>query len=111
MIPEQVGIAHVGLQHIHSLVPRHVQPISSGMLARSVRTDGFVDPCIPTRAAKAAVGPGWVPSPRRPANRARSITMDGEAVVVGADGVAVFDALHRRHKGHRGDPGASRRAG
>jgi len=24
--------------------------------------------------------------------------MDGEAVVVGADGVAVFDALHRRHR-------------
>jgi bifunctional non-homologous end joining protein LigD len=28
--------------------------------------------------------------------RARSFTIDGEAVVVGADGVAVFDALHRR---------------
>jgi bifunctional non-homologous end joining protein LigD len=24
--------------------------------------------------------------------------MDGEAVVTGADGVSVFDALHRRHK-------------
>jgi ATP dependent DNA ligase domain len=30
--------------------------------------------------------------------RARSFTMDGEAVVIGADGVAVFDALHRRHR-------------
>ena len=30
--------------------------------------------------------------------RAKSFTMDGEAVVTGADGVAVFDALHRRHK-------------
>jgi len=30
--------------------------------------------------------------------RARSFTMDGEVVVVGADGVAVFDALHRRHR-------------
>jgi bifunctional non-homologous end joining protein LigD len=30
--------------------------------------------------------------------RARSFTLDGEAVVGGADGVAVFDALHRRHK-------------
>jgi bifunctional non-homologous end joining protein LigD len=30
--------------------------------------------------------------------RANSFTMDGEAVVVGVDGVAVFDALHRRHK-------------
>jgi hypothetical protein len=24
--------------------------------------------------------------------------MDGEAVVIGADGVAVFDSLHRRHQ-------------
>jgi bifunctional non-homologous end joining protein LigD len=30
--------------------------------------------------------------------RARSFTLDGEAVVCGPDGVAVFDALHRRHK-------------
>jgi ATP-dependent DNA ligase len=30
--------------------------------------------------------------------RAESFTIDGEAVVTGADGVAVFDALHRRHK-------------
>jgi bifunctional non-homologous end joining protein LigD len=28
--------------------------------------------------------------------RAKSFTLDGEAVVCGADGVAVFDALHRR---------------
>jgi bifunctional non-homologous end joining protein LigD len=32
--------------------------------------------------------------------RAKSFTLDGEAVVVGHDGVAVFDALHRRHKAH-----------
>jgi bifunctional non-homologous end joining protein LigD len=31
-----------------------------------------------------------------PKLRARSFTLDGEAVVCGADGVAVFDALHRR---------------
>jgi bifunctional non-homologous end joining protein LigD len=30
--------------------------------------------------------------------RAGSFTIDGEAVVAGADGVAVFDALHRRHR-------------
>jgi bifunctional non-homologous end joining protein LigD len=30
--------------------------------------------------------------------RARSFTLDGEAVVAGADGIAVFDVLHRRHK-------------
>jgi bifunctional non-homologous end joining protein LigD len=30
--------------------------------------------------------------------RAKSFTLDGEAVVSGPDGVAVFDALHRRHR-------------
>jgi ATP dependent DNA ligase domain len=30
--------------------------------------------------------------------RAKSFTLDGEAVVAGADGIAVFDPLHRRHK-------------
>ena len=30
--------------------------------------------------------------------RARSFTLDGEAVISGADGVAVFDGLHRRHR-------------
>jgi bifunctional non-homologous end joining protein LigD len=30
--------------------------------------------------------------------RAKSFTLDGEAVVAGADGVAMFEALHRRHK-------------
>jgi bifunctional non-homologous end joining protein LigD len=30
--------------------------------------------------------------------RSRSFTIDGEAVVVGVDGVAVFDALHRRQR-------------
>ena len=98
-----------------------------------VRTDGFVDPCIPTLAAKPPSGPDWVHevkhdgyrlivrrdgkavrlftrrgydwTDRYPAIaaaaaklRAKSFTLDGEAVVAGADGVAVFDALHRRHK-------------
>jgi ATP-dependent DNA ligase len=106
---------------------------SDGMLARRVRTDGFIDPCIPTLAAKPPAGPDWVHeikhdgyrlivrrdgdavhlftrrgydwTDRYPAIaaaagklRAQSFTVDGEAVVVGADGVAVFDALHRRHK-------------
>src|SRR5262249_45300559 len=30
--------------------------------------------------------------------RAKSFTIDGEAAVVGTDGIAVFDALHRRRK-------------
>jgi bifunctional non-homologous end joining protein LigD len=103
------------------------------MLARRVRTDGFIDPCIPTLAAKPPSGPDWVHeikhdgyrlivrrdgpavrlftrrgydwTDRYPAIaaaaaklRAHSFTLDGEAVVVGTDGVAVFAALHRRHK-------------
>jgi ATP-dependent DNA ligase len=103
------------------------------MLQRRIRTDGFIDPCIPSRAPKPPSGPGWVHeikhdgyrlivrrdgeavrlftrrgydwTDRYPAiaaaaamMRARSFTLDGEAVVVGHDGVAVFDALHRRHK-------------
>jgi bifunctional non-homologous end joining protein LigD len=52
--------------------------------------NGFIQPCIPTRAAKP-------PAARTAARlRARSFTIDGEAAVCGPDGVAVFDALHRR---------------
>jgi bifunctional non-homologous end joining protein LigD len=96
-----------------------------------VRADGFVDPCIPSRAPKPPSGPDWVHeikhdgyrlivrrdgeavrlftrrgydwTERYPAiasaaarMKARSFTLDGEAVVAAADGVAVFDALHRR---------------
>ena len=103
------------------------------MATRRIRTDGFIDPCIPTLAAKPPSGPDWVHeikhdgyrlivqregkavrlftrrgydrTDRYPAIaaaaarlRAKSFTLDGEAVVAGADGVAVFDALHRRHK-------------
>jgi bifunctional non-homologous end joining protein LigD len=99
--------------------------------ADTTRRDGYVPPCIPTRAYKAPSGPGWVHeikhdgyrlqvrregeavrlftrrgydwSGRYPAIavtamllRAKSFTLDGEAVVCGPDGVAVFDALHRR---------------
>jgi bifunctional non-homologous end joining protein LigD len=87
------------------------------MLSRRVRTDGFIDPCIPTLATKAPSGPDWVheikhdgyrlftrrghdwthryPSIAAGAAmlRARSFTLDGEAVVCGADGLAVFDAI------------------
>jgi bifunctional non-homologous end joining protein LigD len=94
-------------------------------------TSGFIAPCIPIRAPKPPVGPGWVHeikhdgyrlqvrregeavrlftrrgydwSGRYPAIavtatllRARSFTLDGEAVVCGPDGVAIFNALHRR---------------
>jgi bifunctional non-homologous end joining protein LigD len=94
------------------------------------RSDGYIPPCIPTRAAKPPAGPDCVHeikhdgyrlqvrregdvvrlftqnghdwSARYPAIsvtatllRARSFTLDGEAVVCGSDGVAaIFDALH-----------------
>src|SRR5580698_2916172 len=108
-------------------------PSRPQMATGRIRTDGFVEPCIPTLAAKPPSGPGWVHeikhdgyrlivrrdgdtvrlftrrghdwTDRYPAIsnaaaklRAKSFTMDGEAVVTGTDGVAVFDALHRRHK-------------
>jgi bifunctional non-homologous end joining protein LigD len=92
---------------------------------------GFVEPCIPTLAARPPSGADWVHeikhdgyrliicrdgyavclftrrgydwTGRYPAIagaagklRAKSFTLDGEAVVCGPDGVAVFDALHRR---------------
>jgi bifunctional non-homologous end joining protein LigD len=105
----------------------------TGMIVRHRAPPGFVEPCIPTLAAKPPAGPGWVHEikhdgyrliVRRDGNevhlftrrgydwtdrypaiaaaaaklRAHSFTLDGEAVVCGPDGVAVFDALHRRHK-------------
>jgi bifunctional non-homologous end joining protein LigD len=103
------------------------------MVPRRILPAGFVEPCIPTLAAKPPAGPDWVHeikhdgyrlivrrdgkavrlftrrgydwTDRYPAIaaaaaklRAKSFTLDGEAVVTGEDGVAVFDALHRRHK-------------
>ena len=93
--------------------------------------NGFIAPCIPTRAPKPPAGRDWVHeikhdgyrlqvrrvgdqvrlftrrgydwSGRYPAIagvaaqlRATSFTLDGEACVCGPDGVAIFDALHRR---------------
>jgi bifunctional non-homologous end joining protein LigD len=51
---------------------------------------GFVPPCIPTRARYPAI------SVTATLLRAKSFTLDSEAVVCGSDGVAIFDALHRR---------------
>jgi bifunctional non-homologous end joining protein LigD len=115
----------------HGLAEPAERPYLRGMKAHRIRTDGFVDPCIPTRAAKPPSGRDWVHeikhdgyrlivrrdgkavrlftrrghdwTDRYPAIaaaaaklRAKSFTLDGEAVVAGADGVAVLDALHRR---------------
>jgi ATP-dependent DNA ligase len=103
------------------------------MLARPIRSDGFIDPCIPTRAPKPPVGPGWVHEIKQDGYRlivrrdgdtvrlftrrghdwtarylaiaaaaakfrTRSFTMDGQAVVCGPEGAAVFEALHRRQR-------------
>ena len=47
--------------------------------------------------AAATTGPSAIRHRRHAATlRARSFTVDGEAVVCGSDGVAIFDALHRR---------------
>jgi len=110
------------------------------------RRDGYIPPCIPTRAAKPPSGPKWVHEIKHDGYRlqirrvgdtvrlftrrgydwtqrylaiaaaaaklrARSFTLDGEAVVCGADGVAVFDALHRGGPRHRCDPPKVRPAG
>jgi bifunctional non-homologous end joining protein LigD len=101
------------------------------LMADTARRDGYIPPCIPTRAYKAPAGADWVHeikhdgyrlqvrrerdqvrlftrrgydwSARYPSIavtatllRAKSFTLDGEAVVCGPDGVAIFDALHRR---------------
>jgi ATP dependent DNA ligase domain len=50
--------------------------------------------CSPDASMTGAPDIERSPSPRL--LRARSFTLDGEAVVCGPDGVAVFDALHRR---------------
>ena len=51
----------------------------SCMLARPARPDGFIDPCIPTLAAKPPAGPGWV----------HEIKHDGYRLIVRRDGTAV----------------------
>jgi ATP-dependent DNA ligase len=99
------------------------------------RPEGFIKPCIPTRATKPPVGPQWVHeikhdgyrliarkrdgrvrlftrrgfdwTDRYPviskavaALRTASVTIDGEAVWLGDDGLAIFDKLHSRSHDH-----------
>jgi hypothetical protein len=33
MVPEQISVAHIGLQHVHDLVPRHVPHLEHGSAA------------------------------------------------------------------------------
>jgi hypothetical protein len=49
------------------------------MVTRRVRTDGFIDPCIPALAAKPPSGPGWV----------HEIKHDGYRLIVRREGTAV----------------------
>ena len=51
--------------------------------------------CSPVAATTGAAAILRLPSPRL-LLRPKSFTLDGEAVVCGPDGVAIFDALHRR---------------
>jgi ATP-dependent DNA ligase len=53
--------------------------MSAGILVRRIRTDGFVDPCIPSRAPKPPSGPDWV----------HEIKHDGYRLIVWRQGEAV----------------------
>ena len=103
------------------------------MFKRSVRPNGFVEPCIPSPAPLPPPGPGWAHEIKHDGYRLivrrdgdsvclftrrgydwtsrypviaaaagklrfRSFILDGEAVVCGPDGVAVFDALHSERR-------------
>jgi bifunctional non-homologous end joining protein LigD len=132
----QTGRRECELDHRHFPEIVRGRPRPSILPGMPPRSDGFIPPCIPTRAYKVPSGHGWVHEVKHdgyrlqvrrdgdavrlftrrgydwtdhyPAiaataailrlSRARSFTLDGEAVVTGADGVAVFDALHRRRK-------------
>jgi bifunctional non-homologous end joining protein LigD len=48
-------------------------------MARPTRADGFVDPCIPSRAAKPPSGPDWV----------HEVKHDGYRLIVRRDGETV----------------------
>jgi ATP-dependent DNA ligase len=90
---------------IHTCIPtRAYKPPSGPSWVHEIKHDGYR---LQVRRDGAAVrlftrrGYDW--TTRYPAIavtasrlRARSFTLDGEAVVCGPDGVAIFDALHRR---------------
>src|SRR5258708_13300981 len=61
----------------------------TSMLARRVRTDGFVAPCIPTLAAKPPTGQGGI----------HEIKHDGYRRIVRRDGKAVRLFTRRGHDG------------
>jgi hypothetical protein len=62
------------------------------MLPRRIRTDGFVEPCIPSRAPKPPSGPDWV----------HEIKHDGYRLIVRRDGETV--RLFTRRGTRQGPP-------
>jgi ATP-dependent DNA ligase len=56
------------------------------MATRRIRTDGFVDPCIPTLAAKPPSGPDWV----------HEVKHDGYRLIARRDGPANAGVVRRR---------------
>jgi ATP-dependent DNA ligase len=58
-------------------------------MAARARTDGFVEPCIPTLAAKPPAGPDWV----------HEIKQDGYRLIVRRDGLAVRLFTRRGYDG------------
>jgi ATP-dependent DNA ligase len=64
-------------------------------VAARIRTDGFVDPCIPTRAIKPPAGPDWV----------HEIKHDGYRLIVRRDGKAVRLFTRRGHDWNAGGRG------
>ena len=56
-------------------------------MAARIRTDGFVDPCVPTLSAKPPFGPDWV----------HEIKHDGYRLIVRRDGKAVRLSTRRGH--------------
>jgi ATP-dependent DNA ligase len=56
-------------------------------MAARARTDGFVEPCIPTRALKPPVGPDWV----------HEIKHDGYRLIARQDGKVVPLFARRGH--------------
>src|SRR3977135_1717225 len=103
MIPRRVLPVGFVEPCIPTLAPK---PPSGPGWVHEIKHDGYL--LIVRREGEAVrlfTGRGYDCTERYPAIaaaaaklRAKSFTLDGEAVVAGADGVAVFDALHRRHK-------------
>jgi hypothetical protein len=65
-----------------------------------IRADGFVDPCIPTLAAKPPAGPDWVhASPSRVNDLARSLA--AAAAMAGYRSVQSWPRREIKHDGYR----------